>query len=218
MNMLLPRSVGRLITHVRDQTDTTDKSPADNHGRLARLGIRNWITTNYDDLLEKTLELSGQRYNLVYKDTALPFIRPDEVTLYQLHGMRKDPESMVITRERYNLWPTNNPGVYSELLSLLTKTTLLFVGYSLRDPDFGLARDRVSSMLGNLMPPSYGFFFDLRTGQVDELKQRNVIALNLPLHKYAEPSIILGIWLEDLIRQWTWSGIVVLARASCRLL
>ena len=41
---------------VQDQIDTAGTRPTANHRRLARLGIRAWLTTNFDDLLEQTLE------------------------------------------------------------------------------------------------------------------------------------------------------------------
>ena len=190
----------RLVKHIQDETDTTDKNPTDNHRRLARLGIRNWITTNYDDLIERTLQQMGQRYNLVRQSIALPFIGPDAVILMQLHGTRQEPGSLVITREDYNLWPTNNPLVYQQAPVLSHRVYTAICGIQLEGSRFRACTGSCSSILGDMMRPSYGVFFDLRPSQVEELRQRNVRAINLSVPKGVEPSVLLGIWLEDLIR------------------
>ena len=44
-----------LLEHVLRATDTADTEPTAVHRRLPDLGIDAWITTNYDDLLERTL-------------------------------------------------------------------------------------------------------------------------------------------------------------------
>ena len=63
-----------LIAHIQEQTDTTGKKPTENHRRLARLGARTWVTTNYDDLIEQTLREAGERFNVVVRDQDLPYV------------------------------------------------------------------------------------------------------------------------------------------------
>ena len=91
-----------LNDHIREKTDTTGIEPTDNHRRLAQLGIRTWVTTNYDDLLEKTLDRVGQSFAKVVRDQNLPYTSSDQVTLIKLHGDRQDPDTIVITRRDYN--------------------------------------------------------------------------------------------------------------------
>ena len=50
-----------LINHIRTYTDTAGIEPTANHVRLVHLGIRTWVTTNYDTLLEKTLDRAPVR-------------------------------------------------------------------------------------------------------------------------------------------------------------
>jgi hypothetical protein len=79
-----------LLDHVCRATDCAGIEPTANHGRLLRLPIDTWITTNYDGLLEKTLDGAGRRAVLVVRDQDLPYTHPDAVILLKLHGDRRN--------------------------------------------------------------------------------------------------------------------------------
>jgi len=44
------------------------------------------VTTNYDDLIERTLHEAGERFTKVVRDQELPYISAEAVTLVKLHG------------------------------------------------------------------------------------------------------------------------------------
>jgi tetratricopeptide (TPR) repeat protein len=79
-----------LIDHVCRATDCAGIEPTANHGRLLRLPIDTWITTNYDGLLERTLDRASIPCVKVVRDQDLPYTHPDAVTLLKLHGDRRD--------------------------------------------------------------------------------------------------------------------------------
>jgi NAD-dependent SIR2 family protein deacetylase len=47
-----------LISYLQEQLDTTLHQPSPNHALLARLPVQTIFTTNYDDLIERSLQLS----------------------------------------------------------------------------------------------------------------------------------------------------------------
>ena len=90
-----------LVSHIIEQMDTIGKGPTDNHRRLFRLGVRTWVTTNYDDLIEQTLHEAGERFTKVVRDQDLPYTSADTVTLVKLLGDRQQPDTIVITQQDY---------------------------------------------------------------------------------------------------------------------
>jgi hypothetical protein len=93
------------------------------------------LTTNYDDLIEKTLTsystdskldiFIGQRGFL--KDTT------GWAELYKVHGSTNKPESIVITRRDYQIFDQNSVLISSKIITSLIESPIIFLGYSLTD-------------------------------------------------------------------------------------
>ena len=95
------RGRNALLNHICEQTDTVGKAPTTNHMRLTRLGIRTWVTSNYDSLLEQTLHQAEMRFIKVVCDHDLSTTSSDTMTLIKLHGDREQPNTIVITQQDY---------------------------------------------------------------------------------------------------------------------
>ncbi|MBU1746439.1 MAG: SIR2 family protein [Chloroflexi bacterium] len=190
-----------LVSHVVEQTDTTGKGPTDNHRRLARLGIRTWMTTNYDDLLEQTLREARERYIVVVRDENLPYVSADAVTLLKLHGDRQQPGTIVITEQDYRTYFRSFPQVKVKLTGLLLEKTFLFVGYSVNDPDFNQIHAEIAYDLQQHQRVAYAVLLDADEFTLSDLRARNIHVLNIPLGGQANRSERLGELLDDLIRQ-----------------
>lgn len=112
----------------------------------------NWIlTTNYDLLLETVL--SGKGLSLGPTDQ---LINPRYmVPIYHLHGIRVDPNSIVITQEDYiSLF---RPSEYRQfkLPLLLKESTVLLVGYGLGDINVLTSLDWSKNVFNNTSSVSY---------------------------------------------------------------
>src|SRR5262249_27318352 len=125
-----------LISYIQEHLDTAGRPPTANHSRLARLGIRTWVTTNFDDLLEQTLREASERFTKIVRDNDLPYASADRLTLIKLHGDSAQPDTIVITQHDYSTYFRRFPRVKEKLSGLLVEKTFLFVGYSISDPDF----------------------------------------------------------------------------------
>lgn len=190
-----------LVSHIIEQTDTTGKGLTDNHRRLLRLGVRTWVTTNYDDLIEQTLREAGERFTTVVRDQDLPYTSADTVTLVNLHGDRQQPDTIVITQQDYYTYFRRFPRVKDKLTGLLLEKTFLFVGYSINDPDFNQIQAEIAFDLQQHQRMAYAVLFDADEFTLSDLRSRNIYVLNIPMGGQSNYSERLTELLDDLIRQ-----------------
>jgi hypothetical protein len=195
-----------LISYIQEQTDTNSSAPTENHRRLARLGIRTWLTTNFDDLLEQTLRNAGERVTKVVRDHDLPYAGAERLTLIKLHGDSAQPETIVITRQDYNTYARRFPRVKEKLSGLLVDKTFLFIGYSISDPDFNQLLDEVAFDLQQHQRMAYAVLFDADAFTNDDLRARNIQVLNIPTDAQIDRSEQLGALLDELIRKVEQAG------------
>jgi hypothetical protein len=198
-----------LLDHIFEQTDTIGKEPTENHHRLYRLGLRTWVTTNYDNLIERTfIELRGQFIKIV-RDLNLSYTRTDRVTLVKLHGDREQPDTIVITEWDFNTYFRRDPRIRDKLISLLLEKTFLFVGYSHNDPDFRRILDEIAYDLREHQRRAYAMLFDADKFNISDLSSRNIHVLNIDMESQRNYSQRLGELLDELLRR---AGKLPLAR------
>ncbi len=118
------------------------------HYLLMSLPVRLVITTNYDDLLERTLS-ALRRYPVTIveqKDVALTG-QMDSVCVVKLHGDARREQGIVLCRDDYDAFFRNRPAMALLLEGLLLNQTFLFAGYGLKDPNFRQIYSRIADML-----------------------------------------------------------------------
>jgi hypothetical protein len=100
------------------------------HALIAGLPVTEYVTTNYDPLLELAAADVGRRL------AVLPFeeAAPGSPWLLKLHGDAAHPDSVVLTREQY-LSGDSRSALAGVLQSLLLTRHVLFVGTSMLDDD-----------------------------------------------------------------------------------
>jgi len=130
------------------------------HDVLMRLPFSAWVTTNYDKLLERAysqVKGGGFPKTLTHKDTEAlgrllfdggPFI-------LKAHGDIDRPETVVLTSRDYSDIIHANPAFNEIFSGLLLTKALLFVGYSLSDPDFRLLMDRQLAHFKGFVPERF---------------------------------------------------------------
>ena len=133
-----------------------------NHALLAVIPFAGYITTNYDTVLDRYLDIFSKHDNAAilprapgaYRDYASRYnARP----LLKLHGSWDNTsEALVFSHTDYHQL-MQDPRYTRLIADVYARHTVLTVGYSLRDPDFrSLITDR-REVHGPDVPPMYAF-------------------------------------------------------------
>lgn len=115
---------------------------------LLDLDCKVCITTNYDQFIEKNFEhFSGGEiaYQVrTYRyDNFLADLRSPSRTILKLHGCITEPAQVVLDRQSFFRARYGNPGIYDAVTALSTVNTILFMGYSITDPDIQIVLEGV---------------------------------------------------------------------------
>jgi SIR2-like domain len=128
------------------------------HGVLAKLPLPIYLTTNYDPFMLKALEWAKQHFGREFITPHIEYcrwhreLRPEltdlptvqstttEPLVYHLHGHLDAPDSLVLTEEDYEDFivelSINKALIPHQIMRAISNTSLLFVGYALRDWNF----------------------------------------------------------------------------------
>ncbi len=144
--------------------DEGSTEPGRLHTRLLSLPWADVFTTNYDTLLERTLEVDRRqltpaiqrRYQIVKTSTDLPFSRSNgSPRIVKLHGTLRASAPLIITEEDYRCYPRDQAPFVNMVQQSMLENVFCLLGFSGDDPNFiewsGWTRDR----LGPKAPPIY---------------------------------------------------------------
>ncbi|PRY65403.1 SIR2-like protein [Glaciihabitans tibetensis] len=123
--------VAKHFLHSTDDLPTTG-ALRDELDLLKRAVIEGAITTNYDLLLETIFD----GFEVYVGQNELLFNNPQGVgEIYKIHGSARRPESIVLTAGDYESFNDKNQYLAAKLLTLFVEHPIVFLGYSLSDPN-----------------------------------------------------------------------------------
>jgi NAD-dependent SIR2 family protein deacetylase len=145
--------------------------PAEAHRLLAKINCRGIITTNFDSCLEIARAQEGKGLPLSDIPQAMA---SDKFYVLKPHGSLSTPRGMVLSRSDWRKVAANRE--FKELLGQCASSyQVVFMGYSMRDPDFNHAWE---DLLRERLFRSAALYCcakgALRNEQYEELRQRNV--------------------------------------------
>ncbi|MEM9954702.1 MAG: SIR2 family protein [Chloroflexota bacterium] len=126
--------------NVRDE----EISVQNTHYLITQLPFRQILTTNYDVLLESAYqdELRIPVYTQEHNVELAQILSNDERCIIKCHGTIDDVKTIVLTKRDYQKI-SKNSGYNLFLSALFATKTVLFIGYSLSDPDLNLIMENI---------------------------------------------------------------------------
>jgi len=164
-----------------------DARPTAVHQLLARLPIRDYWTTNYDLLVEQSLEEQHVKYQEVVgeKDyahgaaagTALKRVTKMHGSLTTgNHGRRNWAEPPVITRSDFERYEERHPITWTRLRASWLTNSFLFLGLSFDDPNLNLLLKLSRSLPSQIDAPPHYVVFAEKSDPVDKRLQELRVA------------------------------------------
>jgi len=128
------------------------------HKIIVKLPFSAVVTTNYDKLLERAYaEVGNLPKTPTHRDIDIlgPLLFDGSFFILKAHGDIDRPDSMILTTSDYQELIHTNAAFNSFFSALLLTKCVLFIGYSLSDPDFRLLLDRQLTVFSGNIPNRY---------------------------------------------------------------
>ena len=125
---------------------------------LANLPIKTYWTTNYDSLIEDTLQGTGKRVDVkILPESLTVTMSSSDAVVYKMHGDYRNPSNCVITKDDYEAYASYRQLFITALQGDLVSKTFLFIGFSFEDPNLRYILSRIRILLGENVRTHYCF-------------------------------------------------------------
>jgi hypothetical protein len=127
--------------------------PSELHSCIRDIDCKIVMTTNFDKIYDNLCNDTG--YVVCnYQETPkiISNIKTSNRLIIKTHGSIDDTEHMVFTQKDYYDARSNFPQFYKLLEALFLTNTVVFIGYSLNDPDINLILENVSNSTNSGCP------------------------------------------------------------------
>jgi len=143
-----------LLMNMNPPDEAILKSPI--HSELAKMRQCSIVyTTNFDDFIERSLALHGRKHRAVaIEEHMRP--TPDTTEVIKFHGDWNHPDRMVLTESDYERRMAFSEPMDLRLWSDLLNRSVLFLGYSFRDPNVAYLFRQVKERFARLPNTSSG--------------------------------------------------------------
>ena len=149
-----------LLQYVCQRIREARREPMETHELIAALPFKIIVSTNYDCLIERALEVAGTPFNVIVTDRQVGSWDEDRVNLLKIHGCVSQWESIVITKDDYWEFFEHRPNIANILSAEAARRSLLFVGHGLGDDDFNRIYLQVTRNLAEFRHKSYAVQLD----------------------------------------------------------
>ena len=129
--------------------------PGELHKRLLKLHWSDIFTTNYDTLLEQTVDMiyRENNYEIIYSQNDLPgSIKP---RIIKLHGSIPQVKPYIISDEDYRTYPDKYSALVNTVQQAMLETRLCLLGFSGDDPNFQSWLGWLRDNMGEYCPTIY---------------------------------------------------------------
>lgn len=171
---------------IREELVTPRYKPSKIHESILEIDPKIVITTNYDDIYDTFCRTGAAQegYNIskYYESHIISDLRSPVRLIIKAHGCISDASKIVLTKSEYFQVRQKYSNFYKVLDSLFLTHTILFLGYSLTDPDIQLVLENV-----NIAAPSPHPHYFVTTSNINSaIKEANRRSYNLEFIEFAE--------------------------------
>ena len=118
---------GKINDKIVNQFTSLSRGTA-NHKILSRIGIETFWTTNYDQLIEKSLEDEGKTVELKIRNEDFSRnIKKKDAIVYKMHGDKNSPDEAILTKDDYDSYNDKRELFSTALRGDLLSKTFLFI-------------------------------------------------------------------------------------------
>lgn len=130
-----------------------DVEPSNLHRKITNLSTK-IITTNYDELIEKSdSRLDKITYNNTYKTSK---ISEYENYVFKIHGDINEPDRCILFPSQYEeIYGRDEKVNTFELKKIISDKSILFIGFSLSDPYINYIFNYISRLLSGFTPEHF---------------------------------------------------------------
>lgn len=169
---------------IREELVIPRYKPSKMHESILEIDPKIIITTNYDDIYDSFCRTGAahEGYNVskYYDSHIISDLRSPVRLIIKAHGCISDASQIVLTKSEYFRVRQRYASFYKVLDSLFLTHTILFLGYSLTDPDIQLVLENV-----NIAAPSaHPHYFVTGNNINNAIKLSNKSAYNIEFIEY----------------------------------
>jgi SIR2-like domain len=187
-----------LVRMLWDSLHVRRAKPGPAHLEFARLPFKHVITTNFDFLLERAYYACDKSCIPVVDEDLMTFGRTDgETQLIKMHGDLHHPSLLVLTEEDYDKFREQRERMFHTVMHLLIDNTVLFIGYSIDDPDFRQIWQTVKGHFKEFRRPAYAIAVGATADTVGDYRRRGVThVISLPQGRAGYGSMLAKMFRE----------------------
>ncbi|MCG8353628.1 MAG: SIR2 family protein [Chloroflexales bacterium] len=156
------RSRWSFTAFLRDSLDATALVPQPFQQWVVELvrqfQIETIITTACDNLLDRAFQQAGLGLNRLVRGSDVSFSVSERPTLIKLYGNLQQPDSLIVIEQDHSalLRDRTREPILDEVRRAMRRTTVLFLGYNLADPDFRFLFDQSPGAVLRAWPTQFG--------------------------------------------------------------
>lgn len=170
-------------------------NPSPIHQIIKDLDSKLVITTNFDKIYETACNQQGYAvFDYTQSKSIVGCLKSPENIIIKAHGSIDDTEKIVFTAQQYYKTQEKYPDFYRLLSALFLTHTVIFLGYSLQDPDINL----VLQFLHNTANTSCPHYLVTTSGNKKQLVQHWRNTYNVSLIEYGDDLSSFQSSLEEL--------------------
>lgn len=147
---------GLYSSYLQDIFSRPDYQASPIHHLIKELDAKIVITTNFDKIYDNIC--NSHVYAVAqYTETGkvLSNLKSTKNLVIKAHGSIDDPDKLVFTQKQYFMAKKKYPEFYNLLQAMFMTNTVLFLGYSLNDPDINLILETISANSSAISCPHY---------------------------------------------------------------